>query len=491
MTETNPHTTSTTPAPRHRFSDQILAWVHEWALFERLDDVSAALLKRVHVLPPRVEKRLRIRDIRHTLVLFSGQDPNSVEDSFQALESAIPNLVILMRQCRISVNKEQADALRTKIGILLAAHCKDKPIRNYATKLCGILFPDEDDMEAALSFLSRVYTAAPIPIQALLEEILKVVDRIEASLGPTSLKIIEEAIENGRFDVDSESLGSLLMSPRCNFRKDPVIGVTLRRTLDSSFSHITSETLPAQFQSQSQSQQSTTAQRANQGSNDTQEIRVSTQLPCTSTPQSSVDGDNLSEIFQDLEKDDVRIEKRISTTDQIDDEIEIIDVANNGTPAATSEMIEKHEETQDQRANEDEDDSDEDEDGSDDSDSDSDGDNDRDNVDSDDSDSNEDEDDEPVSASAGRKRARRSQQVPQNTTRKQSKAKRRKSGTPRKGRVLWTDKEIEAIKDGVQRFGYGSWKKILHYHKSTLGTRTNVSIKDKWRQLQKNAIVLG
>ena len=50
--------------------------------------------------------------------------------------------------------------------------------------------------------------------------------------------------------------------------------------------------------------------------------------------------------------------------------------------------------------------------------------------------------------------------------------------------IRWTDEEVEFLKEGVERFGVGNWKEILRTYKFH-SRRTNVDLKDKWRNLKK------
>jgi hypothetical protein len=64
-------------------------------------------------------------------------------------------------------------------------------------------------------------------------------------------------------------------------------------------------------------------------------------------------------------------------------------------------------------------------------------------------------------------------------------AKRRRRASKR---VFWTDLEVGYLKDGVERYGHGEWAVILQNY-DFLETRTNVNLKDKWRNLVKNGLV--
>ncbi|KAM9766128.1 telomeric repeat binding factor a [Menidia menidia] len=47
----------------------------------------------------------------------------------------------------------------------------------------------------------------------------------------------------------------------------------------------------------------------------------------------------------------------------------------------------------------------------------------------------------------------------------------------------WTESETQKLKDGVKKFGEGSWSKIKAYY--SFKDRTNVHLKDRWRTLKK------
>jgi len=53
----------------------------------------------------------------------------------------------------------------------------------------------------------------------------------------------------------------------------------------------------------------------------------------------------------------------------------------------------------------------------------------------------------------------------------------------------WSEEEVETLKREVQKFGKGHWKIILLNNKEVLQGRTEVDIKDKWRNLEKYSLV--
>lgn len=52
------------------------------------------------------------------------------------------------------------------------------------------------------------------------------------------------------------------------------------------------------------------------------------------------------------------------------------------------------------------------------------------------------------------------------------------------GRVRWKEEEVEYLKKGVETYGVGHWRTILERYPFH-SRRTNVDLKDKWRNLQK------
>ena len=58
------------------------------------------------------------------------------------------------------------------------------------------------------------------------------------------------------------------------------------------------------------------------------------------------------------------------------------------------------------------------------------------------------------------------------------------SGSGGGGRVRWAEEEVEFLKEGVERFGVGKWKDIRQNYPFN-SKRSNVDLRDKWRNLQK------
>lgn len=45
----------------------------------------------------------------------------------------------------------------------------------------------------------------------------------------------------------------------------------------------------------------------------------------------------------------------------------------------------------------------------------------------------------------------------------------------------WSPEEVDALRNGVGRFGRGNWRKIKEAYPVVLFLRTDVDLKDKWR----------
>ena len=58
--------------------------------------------------------------------------------------------------------------------------------------------------------------------------------------------------------------------------------------------------------------------------------------------------------------------------------------------------------------------------------------------------------------------------------------------TPTKRSKKWTEEEIEALRDGVERFGIGNWTKILENNQElfSINNRTAQNLQKKWNNLQ-------
>nr|PNR34635.1 hypothetical protein PHYPA_024453 [Physcomitrium patens] len=57
--------------------------------------------------------------------------------------------------------------------------------------------------------------------------------------------------------------------------------------------------------------------------------------------------------------------------------------------------------------------------------------------------------------------------------------------TQRRTQKKWSNEEVELLKRGVQEHGKGHWKKILNDNADAFHGRTEVDLKDKWRNLEK------
>ncbi|KAL9255128.1 Telomere repeat-binding factor 3-like protein [Drosera capensis] len=58
--------------------------------------------------------------------------------------------------------------------------------------------------------------------------------------------------------------------------------------------------------------------------------------------------------------------------------------------------------------------------------------------------------------------------------------------TRRRKRKMWTPLEEDALRVGVDKFGAGNWKMICNAYREILKDRTDVDLKDKWRNLTKH-----
>ncbi|XP_014500057.1 uncharacterized protein LOC106761076 isoform X2 [Vigna radiata var. radiata] len=58
--------------------------------------------------------------------------------------------------------------------------------------------------------------------------------------------------------------------------------------------------------------------------------------------------------------------------------------------------------------------------------------------------------------------------------------------TKRRKIKRWTQLEEETLKNGVETFGMGNWKLILNAHKDIFEERTEVDLKDKWRNMSRH-----
>jgi hypothetical protein len=54
----------------------------------------------------------------------------------------------------------------------------------------------------------------------------------------------------------------------------------------------------------------------------------------------------------------------------------------------------------------------------------------------------------------------------------------------REKKEKWTDGEDEVLRRGVQQVGEGKWNKILKAYREVLHKRTNIDLKDRWRNLK-------
>ncbi|MCO5563868.1 hypothetical protein L7F22_017518 [Adiantum nelumboides] len=54
----------------------------------------------------------------------------------------------------------------------------------------------------------------------------------------------------------------------------------------------------------------------------------------------------------------------------------------------------------------------------------------------------------------------------------------------------WTSEEETILRKEVERYGKGQWKHILQKHKAIFEGRTEVDLKDKWRNIEKREGIL-
>ena len=66
---------------------------------------------------------------------------------------------------------------------------------------------------------------------------------------------------------------------------------------------------------------------------------------------------------------------------------------------------------------------------------------------------------------------------------------RKVGGKPK--RVRWTDAEVQYLRDGVRAHGKGSWKQILENPEYQFLGRSQVDLKDKWRNLPEDPLSLS
>ncbi|CAN1785862.1 Telomere repeat-binding factor 5 [Linum perenne] len=51
---------------------------------------------------------------------------------------------------------------------------------------------------------------------------------------------------------------------------------------------------------------------------------------------------------------------------------------------------------------------------------------------------------------------------------------------------MWSFEEEITLRNGIQEFGPGLWKEILNSRRDQFTNRTEVDLKDKWRNMSKN-----
>ncbi|CAN1141855.1 Single myb histone 5 [Linum perenne] len=58
--------------------------------------------------------------------------------------------------------------------------------------------------------------------------------------------------------------------------------------------------------------------------------------------------------------------------------------------------------------------------------------------------------------------------------------------TRRRRKRKWSSEEEAALKNGIKEFGAGFWKEILNSRRDEFNERTEVDLKDKWRNMSKH-----
>ncbi|CAN1141864.1 Single myb histone 6 [Linum perenne] len=58
--------------------------------------------------------------------------------------------------------------------------------------------------------------------------------------------------------------------------------------------------------------------------------------------------------------------------------------------------------------------------------------------------------------------------------------------TRRRRKRKWSSEEEAALKNGIKEFGAGFWKEILNLRRDEFNERTEVDLKDKWRNMSKH-----
>ena len=71
-------------------------------------------------------------------------------------------------------------------------------------------------------------------------------------------------------------------------------------------------------------------------------------------------------------------------------------------------------------------------------------------------------------------------------TPKASKQRTNIAGVKRRPNRWWSNEEVAVLKAGLFKYGPGSWAKILREHGDILCNRTQVDLKDKWRNMRRN-----